>query len=360
MGCIYQKTWKDKKGEIHQSPIWWIKFYQNGRPHWESSESTKRSVAKSLLRTREGSVEKGELINPKAHKVTLGELAEDVYNDYLKRKYKTLGDIKRRFKKHLFPFFGEYMRASTLSTSRINQFIVHRQEQGASDGEINRELTALKRAYRLGFEAEPPRVMRMPTIKLLAEANPRQGFFEHGEFESVRSHLPDYLKGFITFSYLTGWRKNEVVNLQWAQVDLENEKVYLKAEDSKTKKSREFLFNDMYELKEVFQQQLENKEALKKRGIICPWVFNYRNGKQVGDFRKSWKEACKKAGLAGKIPHDLRRTAIRNFVRAGVSETVAMEISGHETRRVFDKYNVTSEEDRRQAARLLGAMVTKR
>jgi len=357
MGHIYQRKWKDKKGKIHQSDIWWIKYYSGGKPHFESSESTKKGVAKRLLRDREGSVERGELVNPRMNRVTLGELAEDVFNDYRMNRYKTLDDIKRRFKKHLLPFFGEHKRASTLTTSRINEFIVHRQGQGASNGEINRELTALKRAYSLGINAEPPRVTRKPHISLLVENNVRTGFFEHQDFESVRYHLLDYLKPFVTFSYITGWRKSEVRNLEWTQVDFENEWVYLEVGTTKNKDARKFPFTD--ELREVLKQQWENREALKKRGIICPCVF-HRNGKKVGDFRKSWNEACKKAGLAGRIPHDFRRTAVRNLVRAGVPDTVAMRLTGHKTRSVFDRYDITSEEDLRQAANLLGAMVTKR
>jgi len=345
MGHIYQR-----------GRIYWIKYHRDGRPFYESSGSGKEGDAKRLLRLREGDIERSVQVTPRMNKAILGELAEDVFNDYRKNKYKTLPHIQGRFTKHILPFFGEHKRASNITTSRINEFIVHRQKEGVSNAEINRELSALKRAFTLAVQSEPPKLMRKPHIKLLVEDNVRQGFFERDQFEAVRRHLREYLRPFVTFSYITGWRKSEIKNLQWPQVDFENEWVILEVGTTKNKDARQFPFTD--ELRELLRQQQESNESLKKSGIICPWVFHRNQGKPVGDFRKSWKTACKKAGLPGKIPHDFRRTAVRNLVRAGIPESVAMKMTGHKTRSVFDRYDITSEKDLREAAQLLNAVVT--
>ena len=102
-------------------------------------------------------------------------------------------------------------------------------------------------------------------------------------------------------------------------------------------------------------------EAIEKQGTISPDVFVRVSKKtdvvrRIRNFRRAWLAACAAAGCPGGIPHDFRRTAVRNLTRAGVAETVAMKITGHKTCSVFDRYDITSEEHLADASRKLQAL----
>ena len=181
---------------------------------------------------------------------------------------------------------------------------------------------------------------------MLKENNVRKGFFEHGDFLALREALPEYMKGFVTFAYKTGWRASEIESLTWAQVDLDNGIVRLEAGETKNDDARTVYLDE--ELQEIFQGQFDARKDRKK---VLPWVFTNEAGDgPVKDFRKSWVGACKNANIGKRLFHDFRRTAVRNMVRAGIPERVAMMVSGHKTRSVFDRYNIVSDTDLRLAA----------
>jgi integrase len=352
MGSIYQR-----------GNTYWIKYYRFGKPYRESTKSKKEADAKRLLKKREGEISDGKLPGVYFDKVRFDELAEDHLNDLQINNKKTVRRTESSLK-HLRKVF-EPVRVVDITTDRIRKYIKKRIEEGAANATINRELSALKRMLKLGFEHEPPKVRRIPKIPMLDENNVRKGYFEHGQFLALRDALPYYLKGFVTFAYKIGWRDTEISTLRWSQVDLNQGIVRLEPGETKNDDGRTVYLDD--ELKKVFNQQWENR---KKSGKIVPYVFlNATGGDRIRDFRKTWNKACRDTGLgygyrvnnkyvnqwqeklsAGPILHDFRRTAVRNMVRATIPERVAMMISGHKTRSVFERYNIGNDQDLKQAA----------
>ena len=337
-------------GEVRRrGQIWWVRYYREGRRHEETSRSRKKGDAERLLKLREGDIARGVPVTPKFGQLRFDEAAEDMFLDYRVNNKRTLADVECRVRKHLRPVFGG-RRMGSITTADVQRFVARRQAANASNGEINRELTTLKRMFSLSLQGG--KLLTKPHIPLLHEDNVRKGFFEHDQFEAVATHLPNELVLMLRFAYITGWRvRSEVQTLQWRQVDFEAGEVRLDPGTTKNKQGRTFPFTDT--LREVLVSQRVVADGLQQTtGTICPWVF-HRDGRPIKTFVTAWRTACVSAGCPGKIPHDLRRTAVRNLIRAGVSEPVAMAMTGHLTRSVFDRYNIVSSRDLRNAAALL-------
>ena len=333
MGMIY------KRGNV-----WWIKYYRNGKSFRESSKSTKKMVAKKFLDRREGDIAQGKVPGVQFEKISFDQLAEDFLRDYRINQKKSLARAERSV--NLLKKSFEGIKVPEITTPRINVYIEDRINEKAANATINRELSALKRMLNLGAKQTPPIVDRVPHIPMLKENNARKGFFEHAEFLAVRDAIPQYLKGFFTFAYKSGWRLSEIEGLTWAQVDRQQGIVRLEVGETKNDEGRTVYLDD--ELKDVFNRQWEDR---KNGRMMLSFVFPNRIGDdQIKRFDKAWKNACKDAKIGNRLFHDLRRTAIRNMVRSGISEGVAMMISGHKTRSVFERYNITNDADLIDAA----------
>jgi len=190
---------------------------------------------------------------------------------------------------------------------------------------------------------------------MLREDNTRRGFFAPDQFAAVRSHLPSPLQPVASFAYLTGWRvKSEILPLEWRQIDWSGRFVRLDPGTTKNGEGRSFPFT--VALEALLKEQLADHERLKKEDRIVPQVF-HRDGARIRDFRAAWTTACRKAGCPGRLPHDFRRTAVRNLEKAGVPRSAAMTMVGHKTEAIYRRYAIVDAGLLRDAASKLDRAV---
>lgn len=354
MGSLYRPTYRSADGTLKEAAVYWIKYRDALRVlRRESSGTDNRREAERLLKQREGAAEEGRVIVPRVDRITVAELAEDLRADY-KANGRRSADRLEFSLAHLLPFFGP-RRAIEVRSADVTAYRVKRQVAGAANATINRELAALKRMFSLSVKGE--RLQRVPYIEMLKESNARAGFFEREQFEAVRAKLPDYARPPVTFAYVTGWRlKSEILTLQWRQVDLKAGTVRLDPGTTKNGDGRLFVVTP--ELRATLEGQRADTDALqRKKGRIIPWVF-HRRGKPLKGFTKAWRAACKAAGTPGRIPHDFRRTAVRNLERAGVPRSAAMKMVGHRTESIYRRYAIVDEAMLREGAEKLAAYAT--
>jgi integrase len=283
--------------------------------------------------------------------VSFEDAAEDLLNDYKVNGKKTHDHAKRRINLHLKSqevdgriFAGR--RLASITTSDIRKFMAARLDEKAAPGEINRELSALKRMDTLAVQAG--KLHGKPYIPMLQEDNVRRGFFEPKQFASVDAHLPEALRPLLRFAYLTGWRlSSEVLPIEWQQIDWEGRVVRLDAHTTKNGDARVYPFT--VELETLLRTQLAEHERLKKVGRIIPHVV-HRSGRPIKNVRAAWVSACTAAGCPGRLIHDLRRTAVRNLERAGVPRSSAMAMVGHKTESIYRRYAIMDAGALRDAA----------
>jgi integrase len=322
--------------------IWWIQYSVRGLLTQESSGFTERADAENLLKQRIGDVAAGRPVG--RERATIADLCKLVFEDNRLRSLRDARHVECRYRANVEPVLGRLL-ASRFGPAQVRQYIGGRQTAGRSNATINRELAIVRRGFKLGAQQDPPLVHRQPAIPVLAEDNVRQGFLEQDEYERLLEELPTTLKALYVCGYHTGARKNELRRTTWEQVDFSGSVIRLPASQTKTKKARTLpIYGDM-------RRWLERQRATCPPGSV--WVFHGAHSRPVDNHLNGWAEACKRAGVPGLLFHDLRRSAVRNMKRAGIQDKVAMEISGHRTRSVFDRYNIIDEADVRGAGERL-------
>ena len=265
---------------------------------------------------------------------TLGDLSDAYLQDYQVRQFRSHSTARGRTA-HLAAFFGRDARAATLTTYQIRQYQLTRRAAGAATGTINRETSALHRMGTLAvhwgwLETVPGFPDR------LRENPPRQGFFEHPEYLAVRAHLPAPWQDILDLAYYSGWRKQEILGLTWEEIDAAGGVIRLSPARSKT------LVGRILPISPPIADALNRRRA--RRDPESPLVF-HRDGITIRRWRTAWRTACQAAGVPTRFLHDCRRTAARNLIRANVPERVAMLLTGHKSRAIFDRYNIIHEQE---------------
>jgi integrase len=357
----------------------YIGYYAGGRQVTESARTSVRAVAVARLQARIAAVKAGAREPQRADRLLLSELFDDVLLDYEVNNYASRGDAEARIRLHLKPFFGEGFRACAVRSTHAQQYIIKRREKGAEDSTIANELSLLRRAFNLALENE--KLSHVPYIALPSGYDkPRQGFIEVLQYRALLSNLPAHVRPVVALAFYTGARRGELLSLRWDQVDLRMGFIKLSAEDTKTRTARTIPVAS-----EPLALLLEQRKVVDAKCPAFPFVFfreprpNEKKGGPallpLGDFDNHWKRACCASGLGemvevgkrkvgdkkepilryrGLVCHDLRRSAVRSMVRAGVPESVAMKVSGHTTRAIFSRYDICSEADLSAAARSVG------
>jgi integrase len=333
------------------SANYWMQFFLNGRKHRESTGETDEKRARDVLRKRLKQVHASEVTGAVFESVRMRKLSVSNLCDALESDLALRGKWSPQNRSHLKRAradFGQFL-ALAITPGVIDHYIEDRRaDKFGKNGElipgdrpasINRTLQLLGQAFHLAIKHGT--LSRAPYIRKLSEAdNVRQGFFSETQIQEILANLPDDgLRDFVEWAACTGQRKGEIASLTWDMLD--GDEVRIPGELCKNRRPRVIPLGP--ELTEIIERRRRARAVTEDGAVqlrLADLVFHRGDGKPIGDFKKSWATATKKAHCEGKIFHDFRRTCARRLLAAGVPQVVARELTGHRTSAMFDRYAI--------------------
>jgi integrase len=344
--------------------VYWYSFVFDVRRIQKSTKQKNRKAATDIESAYRTALAKGEvgITAPKRERRTVAELM-----DLLEANYEANGKLSPQNKSLLARAKEDFesKQATELAAEDIDKYIHRRKAQGAKNSSVNRVIEILRRAYTLAG-------LPVPRMERLSEAgNARQGFLSESELDALIAHLPEDLKDFTRFAAACGMRKGEIAGLTWKMI--EGDELRVPADICKNRKDRVLPLTG--ELLAIVERRRAALPREKNGTVQLSQFIFHRSGTAVAETRKSWQTAaiaaglgimiCKKCGeqgpekyckkcknarkYEGKLFHDLRRSAVRNMVKAGVNTQVAKQWSGHRSDSMFERYSILTTDDMREA-----------
>jgi integrase len=313
--------------------VLWIFYSFRGQIFRESAHTSDEKVARKLLKARLKQVERPGFVGPKEDKWTLADMKEKIRLDYERKQNRSFGCVEDAFQHLEAEDAFKFHRVIDITAEKIEEYGNKRLKAGAARASVNYELACMRRGFKLMVEANM--VSKAPAIKLYEVDNVRQGFIDVGDFNALLEKVEGSdTRDIIEFLYHAGWRSIEAKAFQWSWID--GNMIRVPKEVAKNKKDRSFpIIGTLMDI-------IERRQKLRR--LDCPYVF-HRAGKPIRSFRKAFKAAAKEVGHEVLLPHDMRRSAVRNFRKAGLSEGDGMMLSGHRTRSVYERYNIRDDRD---------------
>ena len=315
-----------------RNEIYWIAFYCKGKEYRTSAKTTKKRKAEEVLAFYLEQVARGEFTGFQQEKsLTLSELLTLVLDDVEVRELRDVDHMRFRAE-HLLQFFGARTPAASITEAAIARYVARRRKHGRKLSTINRELAVLRQALRL---AKKRRLVHdVPDVERFPEHNVRLVFFEPEVYEAILAHLTRSPArcGVLCVSNRLARRTDCPPRLAGCAsrghppVGHHGQTQRRTGAESGGRSRRDY------------------RPAPASSAPEAPWVF-HRDGRPIRDFRAAWKTALAKAGVTNYHFHDFRRTATRNMALAQVPEKHIMQVTGHKTRHMMDRYNITVEQD---------------
>lgn len=326
-------------GIYKRGRVWWVDYFdQNRERTQESSHSTNKRDAESLLNIRKSEILRGVFRRPV--KIAFGEFGKRYMEHAKVNKRSWLRD--EQMLGHLERFFGSERQLTEITSADIEGYKMHRRAS-VSGSTVNREMALLKRMFNLAIEWDLYLGLNpFRKIKFFREFNTGFRVLNPEEEEKLLRNAASYIQDLVCFALNTGLRIGEIFSLCWQNVNLD--KNILNVFAPKTQKIRAVPIN-------ANARKVLEYWALGKRNEFV--FYNPETGKPFVDLKAGFKLACKKAGITGVTWHTLRHTFASRLVSQGVDIVTVQQLLGHSTITVTMRYTHTNLDAKRAAVEKL-------
>jgi integrase len=307
----------------------YIRWYDSDGNRQEEAAGADASAAKRLLQQRIGEAAAGAKIKKAGADVTVRDCLDLLLADYKRRGAASYRIAGWKVRGVIQDLIGA-RKVSSFDWESAWAYIEQRRKT-VKPSTINRELSLLRKAFALASSPEHSLIAAPPRLpESLDEGdNVRTGFLTPSQYDAVLKELPEYLRPLACVAYYTGLRKSTLLGLLLESIDLDSGLIWISR--SKTKNRKQHAVPILPGQMRAF---IDMALAANHK-----YIFE-RDGQPIRSFRTAWLAAVERAGVPSLLFHDFRRTAVRDWIASGASESAAMAISGHKTRSMLDRYNI--------------------
>jgi integrase len=364
IGYLFTK----RDGAQVPSKFLYAQFYAGKEQKRINTRTNDVEEAYRILLDNRRRVNEGERVLPsEASKLKYEDLIEKLMDYYrtdhptsLRTRKTEDGATEETFdgKDNLDEFFGG-MTVTEITATKVQEYIKKYSKMGYKGATIRRQLSRLKSAFERARDLDLITANHIPSFRLPKDSKPREGFLELEDFQTFLNSMPERLRLTVRYLYFTGSRVGEVEQITWSMVSRDCREINIPGRITKTDDGRTVpLVGPLAEISEALQA------TRKKFPKAHDSVFDFTN------FRRMWNRTCHKLGLgvydekgdnrrySGLHPHDFRRSAARNLIKAGVPRSTAMMITGHKTEAIFERYNIKDNSDAEAALLKVGQYST--
>jgi integrase len=346
-----------KGGVSVPSKYLYFAFYQGSKQKFVNTKINDPEQAYRRLLEARGHVARGERLMPsevaRMRFENLIELLMDYYREQkpasIYKRYTEDGGTEEVFAglDKMTTFF-KHMPVTDITATKLQEYTKWRRKEGDADATIRRQLGRLRSAFHRAQELDLLTDNHIPTFSLPKDSDARTGFMDIEDFLKFRQEIPEPLRLTVTFLYFTGCRSGAAAKITWQMVSKDCTEIEMSGKIMKSGKPHTIpLVGPLAEIAAMLREK--RKSFPKPTDRVLDFYA----------FRGTWNRTCDRLGLgkydkklrhyAGLKPHDFRRSAARNLIKAGVDRRTAMKITGHLTEHIFERYNIKTNEDVKDA-----------